>query len=287
MSWQTITLRVPEALKDTLVGEFSAEAIAGVWERLGEDGTSVEMVFYFEGGLPPRAEARIGRLFERNGCKPPAVAVGLQGVEDWSREWRKGFTSFTVGERFHVVPSWEEPSSGSGDRIVLGIDPGMAFGTGTHETTALMLEALEALGPGLGPESVILDLGTGTAILAMAATGLGLSRVFGCDTDADAVEVARGNLNANRSRATLFVGSADAVATGSVDVLLANLTAEVIRELLMEVDRVLAPHATAVFSGILDEQAPDLATHIRKSGYRVAPARSRGEWVMMVARRDD
>lgn len=263
------------------MGEFSLDGIAGVWERDARDGDGTELVLYFESDrLPPLVRARVGRVFERNGYLPPALSVGLQEREDWTREWRKGFTSFPLGNRFRVVPSWEAPPGGD-DRIPIRVDPGLAFGTGTHETTQLMIEALESIGPSAsGP---VLDLGTGSAILSIAAALLGHRAVVACDVDRDAVGVARENLRRNRSDAELFVGSADAIAPGTIGLLLANLTADVIAELLDDIARLLRAGATAVFSGILLAQAEEVRDRIAGAGFRVGGRRVRGEWTVMVA----
>jgi ribosomal protein L11 methyltransferase len=279
MFWQTITLTVPEELKEAVVGEFSSDRIAGVWERVADEGGGTEMVLYFDTGKNvPLVNARVGRLFERNGYPVPRVEVGLQEKEDWNREWRKGFTSFPLSRRFRVVPSWEEPPAHD-DRMPLGIDPGLAFGTGTHETTQMVVGELEDLPPG---EGLVLDLGTGSAILSIASARLGHDNVVGCDIDADAVQVARENIRRNRCDVPVFVGSADAVATHSVRLILANLTADVLEDVLADVQRILVGSGTAVLSGILDVQAATVRDRFLSSGFEVSKEQARGEWVAMV-----
>jgi len=284
MSWQTITLTVPEELKDAIVGEFSSDGIAGVWERdlPSREDDAVELVLYFEPGHPPPlVDARVGRVFERNGYDRPSVAVGRQEKEDWTREWRKGFTSFSVGTRFQAVPSWEDPSVAK-ERIPIRIDPGLAFGTGTHETTRLVLEVLESLEPA---DQIVLDLGTGSAILSIGAVKLGHSSVIGCDIDSDAVQVARQNVRRNDSNVSVFVGSVDAIATRSVRLVLANITADVIGLLLPDISRVMEVGGAAVFSGILDTQADAVRREISAAGFVVQLQRTLGEWAVMSARR--
>jgi ribosomal protein L11 methyltransferase len=287
MSWHTITVRIPEDLRDAIVGEFSADHIAGVWERAvnGDDGGyPLELVLYFD-QIPPLVDARIGRLFARNGFSPSEAIAGIQEREDWTREWRKGFTSFPLGRGFMVVPSWETPPESARDRHILHIDPGLAFGTGTHETTQLMVEAIESITrPG---DSVVLDLGTGSAILAIAAAKLGGARLAACDIDPDAVQVARSNLKENHAAVSVFVGSVDAVRSAAIDVVLANLTADVIIDVVDDVTRVLKRNGTAVLSGILDIQADAVRREMESRGYRIDVETFRGEWVAMVACRGD
>ncbi len=284
MSWQTITLIVPDELKDAVVGEFSNDGIAGVWERAA-GGAGCEMVLYF--GPASRArlvDARIGRLFQRNGYPVPAVHVGTQRKEDWSAGWRKGFTSFPLGRRFRVVPSWEDPPDGD-DRVPLRIDPGLAFGTGTHETTRLVIEEMEVLDDRGTVAGAVLDLGAGSAILSIAAVRLGWTGVIACDIDPDAVAVARANLRRNGCAVPVYVGSADALARAGAAVVMANLTAEAIRGLLPELRRVVQPGGTVLVSGILNAQADAVRGEVAGGGFEVRRERALGEWVVMAAER--
>ncbi len=282
MSWLTITVDVPEELKDAFVGEFSRDRILGVWEKPSPDDRRIELVLYFdEERVPPLVEARVGRLFERNGYPVSKVRFGTQEQEDWTSEWRKGYTSFAVGDRFRVVPSWEEGDEIKSDRIVIGIDPGLAFGTGTHETTQLMLESLEKIDTAVGP---LIDLGTGSGILTIAAAKLGFTVRVACDLDADALHVARENLGRNGVGAPLFVGSIDALSTGCAPLVLANLTYDVISNILGEIGRILAPGGMAILSGVLAAQMVAMRTTIREEGFNIEGEVQRGEWVAMKVR---
>lgn len=280
-TWTTLSLHVPDPLlKDALIGEFSLDAIAGVWERTPSPDEGTEVVFYFDSpDLPPLARARIRRVFERNGHPAPAIEVGQEGAVDWSLGWRKGFTAFEIGARFRVVPSWEEPPDPD-DRIALRIDPGMAFGTGTHETTRMVLELMERL----DEIPVTLDLGTGSGILSIAATRLGARSVLACDVDADAVRVAADNFRRNQVSVPVFVGSSDAVRTESVGLVLANLTADVIRDLASDMRRVLVPGGRAIWSGVLVEQRDKIELLMPTAGFEPAERVECGEWVSWLLR---
>jgi ribosomal protein L11 methyltransferase len=178
------------------------------------------------------------------------------------------------------VPSWEEPPEGD-SRIALRIDPGMAFGTGTHESTRMAVELIE----GVRLAEPILDLGTGSGILAIAASRLGAKRVMASDLDRDAVRVAQANFRKNRVEVPVFEGSTDAVRTSSIGLLLGNLTAEVIESRLGEFARILVPGGTVVLSGILASQAGALEAALAASGFRVDRRIEGGEWVAYVASR--
>ena len=281
LPWRTITIDTPDELKDAIVGEFSVDGIRGVWEKPMEGSERTELVIYFdEDHLPPLAQARVGRVFERNGYKLPKVILGSQEQEDWIRNWRKGYTSFPIGTRFSVVPSWEDPEDAGVGRIVLGIDPGLAFGTGTHETTQMIMESLEIL----QPEGPVLDLGTGSGILAIAAAKLGFRVEVACDVDADAVHVAANNFRRNGIQVPLFVGSIDAVRSESIGLVLANLTGDAIGNLLFDICRVLGPGGRVVLSGVLDSQTLTLRAALAAEGYVIENESTRGEWVMMAIR---
>jgi ribosomal protein L11 methyltransferase len=149
--------------------------------------------------------------------------------EDWMQKWKEGFEAVHIGKRLTVAPSWKLPKD-EGERVVIQIDPGMAFGTGTHETTRLCLEAIERHWLG----SSLLDVGTGTGILAICAALLRPgSRVVGIDIDPRAVEVARENVEINKvsGRVELLEGQPGALSI-EFDVVVANLTAEVIVDLM-------------------------------------------------------
>lgn len=154
---------------------------------------------------------------------------------DWVQSARDLLQPMEVGDRFFLVPEWRDDPAPSG-RFRITVNPGMAFGTGVHETTRLCIEALERL---VQPGTAVLDVGTGSGILAQAARLLGAGKVFGCDVDPVAVEIAGSG----------FVGSADAVASGSVDLVVANISPEAIIGLAPDLLRVLRTVGTLLASG--------------------------------------
>ena len=195
---------------------------------------------------------------------------------DWLAEWKKGWRPTEVG-RFVVAPPWCEVGGEAG-RIVIRVEPGMAFGTGTHETTRLCLAAIERHFRG----GSFLDVGTGTGILAIAAAKLDpRARVEACDTDALAVEVAEENARRNgvAERIRLRVGSVDA-ATPSADFVCANLTADVILALLPSL--LGAACGRLVLSGILAAQAEAVRERLSELGISDCEVTREGEWVALV-----
>ena len=143
---------------------------------------------------------------------------------------------------------------------------------------------MEALERWVEPTQVVLDIGTGSGILAIASRLLGAREVFGCDIDPVAVEVARANIVRNaENEIWTFCGSANAIRTSSVHLVLCNMTADLITELLSEIDRVLRPQGIAIFSGILREQHEELSEVIARHRFTVHEELTRGEWVALIA----
>jgi len=198
--------------------------------------------------------------------------------EDWLGEWKKSWQPVEVGQRFIVAPPWAEISD-EHERIVIRIEPGMAFGTGTHETTRLCLAAIEKHFAG----GSFLDIGTGTGILAIAAAKLfSDARIEACDTDADALAIARENarLNDVADNIAFRVGTVEE-ATASADLVCANLTADVITSMLPSLLSVTC--GRLILSGILDTQLEMVAASLRDAGFSNAiEIVQDGEWVALV-----
>jgi ribosomal protein L11 methyltransferase len=163
------------------------------------------------------------------------------GGEDWVRRTQASFPAFSIGDCFWLAPPWNREPTPEG-RIRLEINPGAACGTGWHECTQMCLEMLERL---VTPGCSVLDVGTGSGILSVAARLLGAASVISCDIDAGAVEIARCRLGTN----SLFVGTADAVRTGVFDVVVANISPEVVRALAPEFLRAAKPGCPVIVSG--------------------------------------
>jgi ribosomal protein L11 methyltransferase len=284
-SWWLVTVdvsREAEEVASALMFDLGANGIVTLEER----GDALTLGAYF----PARVNVDDIKLaleaeFERMGLRDSQGDLSVSPVpdQDWMQKWKEGFDAVHVGERLIIAPSWKLPDDRAG-RIVIQIDPGMAFGTGTHETTRLCLEALERRWRG----GSLVDAGTGTGILAIAAALLVPgSRVVGIDVDPQAIEVARENTSINNvsDRIELYEGQPRQFAGNAFNVVVANLTAEVLVELMSDLRACLAPQGLMILSGILIELAPDVEESLRASGLEVRERRSEGEWSMIVAQR--
>jgi ribosomal protein L11 methyltransferase len=177
-----------------------------------------------------------------------------------------------VGERFFLVPGWRDDPAPEG-RFRIAVNPGMAFGTGRHETTQLCLEAIEAYAR--AGESM-LDVGTGAGILAHAAALLGAGPVWACDIDPEAVEIARGSAGPN-----LFIGSVDAVRSAAAGLIAANISPETIARLGAELLRCLRPGGVALVSGFERHEAAAIGAELERLGGRVREARFKASWALL------
>lgn len=218
---------------------------------------------------------------------------------NWSVIWKEHFQPVRIGRKLVIIPTWMEVRDEQ--RVVVKIEPGMAFGTGTHPSTQLCLDIIADLldAGGTGGEEVysnrrtLIDVGCGSGILGIAALKLGVERVLGVDLDPQAVEAARQNaaINGVADRIELAVGSLAEVEAGSYSLssgqlVVANILAPVIVKLLGEgLGEILAPQGKLILSGILEDQVPEVETALQVSGMRLVHKQQMGDWVALVAER--
>jgi ribosomal protein L11 methyltransferase len=200
--------------------------------------------------------------------------------EDWANGWKEHFHPLRVG-RIVIKPTWREWDS-KPDELVVQLDPGMAFGTGLHPTTQLMLAGLQGR---IRSGMRVLDLGTGSGILAIPAAMLG-AEVTGLDTSEVAVEVARENVAANgvTGRVSVARGSIDAVAGQRFDLIFANIIASVLVELAPQLASALEPSAELLGSGIIEERADLVRNAFTEAGLEITEQQREGDWWLIVAR---
>lgn len=212
---------------------------------------------------------------------PHEVTQASVNEEDWATAWKKYYFPTKIGERLVVVPSWETYEKGENE-VVLTMDPGMAFGTGTHETTQLCMRLLEE---NVVPGAALLDIGTGSGILAVSALLLGAGRAVGVDIDEVAVRVAGENAAANgvSNRVDFIAGDLAEKVTGKFSIVTANIVADVIIRLIPDLYRFLEPGSVFIASGIIDARENDVIAALEAAGYRVSKRLASGGWVALLA----
>ena len=217
-------------------------------------------------------------LLKGQGQDLGALSVSMQGVkeEDWAENWKQYYKPFRIGRHMVVKPTWE-PWDAQKDDLIIEIDPGMAFGTGTHETTSMCVGMIEKYYAG----GSLLDVGTGSGILAIAAARLGAKDIVAVDIDPDAVRVARENVEHNGLGGVIDVRKGDLLQglSRTFDFAVANILAPVICMLAAPLKKHLNPGGRFVCSGIISEAEEDVFSALLGAGYVIDEVQHKGDWV--------
>ena len=201
--------------------------------------------------------------------------------EDWANTWKQYYKPSKVGEKIVVKPIWEEYEAKDGE-LVVDLDPGMAFGTGTHETTRMCIQALERY---VKEESTVFDVGCGSGILAIAAAKLGAKLAGGVDLDPVAVESSIENVGYNNlNNIEILHGNLVEVIDGKADIVVANILAEIICILTDDVKRVLKDGGIFITSGIIHDRVDMVCEKLEATGFEVIEKNRDGEWNCIVAK---
>ena len=209
------------------------------------------------------------------------LTVRRLAEEDWANAWKDHYHVLHIGWRLVVVPSWRDYTAQDGD-VVLSLDPGMAFGTGLHPTTRNCLERLEQE---MRPGMTVLDVGTGSGILALAAARLGAASVLALDTDPLAVKAARSNGALNGLDGVIAVreGSLPLPAPATFDLVVANIIARVIADLAGSLARSVRPAGILIASGIIADQAAMAESRLQEAGFLITRHDVDGDWLTLTA----
>ena len=302
--WIQLAYEVPDAMVDT-IAEFLIELSStgvGIDNRtldtfsldsLEETPTkTVTAYFQSDGDLDERIRDIKAFLVE-NGPNFPGFSYQDPTItritdEDWSTSWKEHFKPLRVGKHLVVKPTWEDFPAGPKD-ILLNIDPGMAFGTGTHPTTMLCLTVLEKILSGLGTRGkslTALDVGTGSGILTIAAAKLGIPHLYAIDIDPEAVQIAQENclLNGVEERVTVS-NTPLAMVSGGFDIVLANILAEDLVRMAPDLIAHLNPGGLLILSGILIEKETMVIDGYANSSMTLTEVSREGEWSCIVFQR--
>jgi ribosomal protein L11 methyltransferase len=290
----------------------AAEAVAEILQRYGHQGVAIEQGGFFidtwEDEVPPadklivraylpeddqasvqkqqleEALWHLGQLYPM-----PTPQYRLVDEEDWAEAWKANYHPLHLGRHIYIRPLWIDKPGDPGD-VIIALDPGMAFGTGTHPSTQLVLEATEDLLENW-PGAKVLDLGCGSGILSILAAKLGAAHILALDTDPIAVRATTDNAAANgvSDRINPQTGSLDSLlhAATRFDIALVNILAKVIIAMCEQgLGSVIRPGGIGVFGGIIEEQADEVETALRGTGLNPYKRRMSGDWVVIEARRE-
>lgn len=305
MEWTDIQITVPHPYAETAEAIATMVSNGGIYiedySDLEEQAWEIAHVDLIEQELldqprdivkvhmylaPDENPAEILPLFKERldaaGIPYELTTAGVE-QEDWQNAWKKYYHAMDIGKRLAIVPGWEEYET---DRTVITMDPGMAFGTGTHETTSLCLEVLDERVRG---GERVLDIGTGSGILAIAALRLGAACAEGVDIDPMCVRTAGENAlrNGVQDRFTVLVGDLSDKASGVYNIITANIVAAAILSLAPHVPALMAPGALFVASGIIDTRKEEVLAGLRGAGLDPFEVREKRGWVCIVCRKKE
>ena len=258
-----------ELIDDQILNSDRSKASVGIYlseERSAEDALSFIRERLAQSGL--------------SSCEIETTTVD---EEDWANNWKQFYKPLRIGRHLLVLPPWETCQALPDDKVIL-MDPGMAFGTGTHETTRLCLELMEKH---LRPGEKVLDVGTGSGILSIAAVKLGASRAFAYDVDHTAVRVANENFENNGVSDKAFCAVSDLLA--GVDranvpfsFAVANIVADILIRMAPDVSSYLAAGARLVVSGVIEGRREDVVSAVQKGGLRLIDEKKEADWTALV-----
>ena len=305
MNWTEITVNIPNELCETAAAIANMTVPYGIYiedySDLEQNAWEIAHIDLIDEDLIKRdrthsvihiyisecdnAAEALEFLKERLAAENVPFEVGSVGVEDsdWNENWKKYFHTIEIGDRLAVVPSWEDYKN-QDNRTVLSIDPGAAFGTGTHATTSLCLNVLDKE---ISGGEKVLDIGCGSGILAIASVLLGAEKAFGVDIDAQSVKTAKENAVINNldNKTEFVVGDLADKVDGKYNIICANIVADVIIRLLPDVDKFLEQDGIVIISGIIDIRKDDVLKAVAQNGFTVAEEKYRDNWCAFVIKK--
>lgn len=268
---------------------------SGTWELCAipeQENTEIVVVTaYFPDdnelhGRLSTVEEEMAAIEERIGfCRFGRTCFRTISEKDWENEWKQFFHTTRVSEHLVIKPTWEKYEALPEDKII-ELDPGMAFGTGTHHTTGMCMRRLEKV---IEPGMTVFDVGTGSGILAIAAAKLGADYIKAIDIDATAVRVALENVAMNNLSSVIEVEQGDLLSAteGKADVIIANIIADIIIMLLPDIPGKLHEGGVFLASGIISDRLDDVTAAAKKNGLYVEAVDTQGGWVVMQMRREE
>lgn len=270
--------------KDTLAWDYIEEE---VFKRNEYEGVIIKAYLSEEKNILASIE-EIKQKIEM--LKTYGINIGEGSIDllevdenDWANSWKAYYKPAKVGDKIVIKPTWEEYEAKEND-IVIELDPGMAFGTGTHETTSMCIRELEKY---VKPDSVVFDIGCGSGILSIAAAKLGASNVLGVDLDEVAVKVSKENVDENNVGDTVDIkhGNLMDVVSDKADIVVANIIADIIKILAKDVQSFLKEDGVFISSGIILDKIEEVKNSLVENKFEIIDVKTQGEWAAIVSKK--
>lgn len=301
MNWKLVCVRTPDNMSDIVSsllldagahgveiegGELPKEKDDEISTCVADDGAATVKAYYGEYDFEHVQAYIKGRIESLKLLGTPEAAeleffVNTVEDADWNENFRKHFSAFRAAGRFVVKPTWEDYNA-KDDDIVIEIDPGMAFGSGVHETTRMCLELLQKH---IKQGDTVMDVGCGSGILGIAAAKLGASRVLALDYDNVSVRVAKDNVETNKTHAVTVRESdlLESASGGPYDIVMANIIADIINKLNPDVGRVIKKGGIYIVSGIINKRLDEVEQSLHSHGFEVIDTQHMGDWCALAA----
>jgi ribosomal protein L11 methyltransferase len=287
LDWIKLTVTTTNEASEAVINLLMENGAGGV-EIDDSDLSQVELATYFQAQaglveLFPELEQKIAQLREF-GLDPGKGTVELAELDDdsWADVWKKYYHPVRLTRYLTIVPSWESYTPETTDEKVIKLDPGRAFGTGTHPTTKLALQALETVVRG---GETMIDVGTGSGVLSIAAKYFGVAQIAAYDVDAEAVKAAEENLALNGMQEAITVGANDLLAgiKTKVELITANILAEIIVPLIPQAYECLKPGGIFITSGIIADKKDLIASELEAKGFVIDQILNIKDWYSIIA----
>ncbi|WPX07700.1 50S ribosomal protein L11 methyltransferase [Anaerocellum danielii] len=302
MKWYEISIKTTEEAEDAISNilyELGANGVViedneivtrpNLWDYIDENQFTkkdyAKVCAYFPESsnileLTHTIEERLKEVAKYIDIGEGKINISEVDEKDWAQEWKKYYKPVEIGN-IAIVPSWEDYKA-EGNKIIVRLDPGMAFGTGTHESTALCLEAIQKY---VKPGMDVLDVGTGSGILAIAAKKFLAKRVLAVDIDEVAVKVAEENARLNGVEFEIKKNDLIEGIEEEYDVVIANIVADIIIKLSKDINRVLKEDGIFISSGIIGERLEDVLKSFEKNSLEIVEVKKMGQWCLVVSKK--
>jgi ribosomal protein L11 methyltransferase len=281
-SYIEVSIESDPQLHEQLLGILSQIGFEGFWEE-GNTLRGYVASTRWSNNLRSEIQHLIQLVVRSSASTNPIVSIRTLDGVNWNEAWEKTIQPIQITQRILIAPTWHELPPGFEDRILVRIDPKMSFGTGYHETTRLMVRLLERY---LRAGMRVLDIGTGTGILAITAAKLGAASVIGVDIDEWAYRNAMENVERNGAtdKVCIYHGGLSVVPQTTYELIAANIQRDVLSDLFGGMSELLSPGGTMLLSGLVSEDRTPMTAVLRSGGFQVHEEIQENEWIALAAR---